>query len=794
MISENLKPRMYMDRNSVFVTFRRTLMVVVAIVAVCQFSFLTASAQRPRYDKLSPMLRSLVRRKAVAEVGEASKLCSSSVVGEASKLCGSFGEHVQTDVQEDLSSPPREVCAFVKLASGGEDALLANGCRLLAQEGDICIANIPVSKLSQLSLDSRIVRIEANRGMSLQSDSLAYYLNALPVYEGQYLPQAFTGRDVVVGVMDVGFDLTHPTFYSRDTTEYRIRCFWDMLSADTLGTDANGDGQTLRPLPVGRDYVGREALLAVAHARDGLMMTHGTHTAGIAAGSGYSSPYRGMAPESDICLVANAVTSDTVFIDPADYYKYTYALDALGFKYIFDYAESVGKPCVINFSEGSQQDFWGYDLLYYEMLRRISGPGRIIVSAAGNSGNEKTWFRKQRGEMSAGVFLKGTGREAMVTVKGDDDFHIRLVAYENNERDTLLIPTAAVVQPDDSLFTGYVATASDSVRIDIEAYPSCYNPDETCYDVLLTGSRNVGVVPRLSVEVMGGDADVEVYRVTGSFIVDIHNLALDAGDNTHTVLSPATAPSLISVGASYYRPYIINYKGEKRTAASGNLRERNKFSSIGPTFDGRTKPDVMAPGINIISSYSSYYLESQPNANDINYDVEHFPFNGRTYAWNANSGSSMSSPAVAGAIALWMQAKPDLTVEEVLDVFSHTCHQYDESLPHPNNYYGYGEIDVYRGLLYLLGMDRIEDVSIRPTEARISLDGNRLAIDCGTPLPSPSRLRLFSLSGKLVYDAKLPAGRSLHTLLLPRLPSAVYAVQIDGAATVRGSQLIRMTP
>ena len=759
---------------------------MVAMVVLCQFPFLTVSAQRPRYEKLSPMLRSLVRQQALSPLPQR----------QPGAVLGGFASETIPGPSDDTlgrartpNSSSREVCAFVKLVPGGEDALLANGCNMLAQVGDICIANLPISKLSQLSLDNRIVRIEANRGMRLQSDSMAYYLNALPVYEGRYLPQAFTGRDVVVGVMDVGFDLTHPTFYSRDTTEYRIRCFWDMLSADTLGTDAN-DGQSLRPLPVGRDYVGRDALLTVAHARDGLVQTHGTHTAGIAAGSGYNSPYRGMAPESDICLVANAVTSDTVFIDPADYYKYTYALDALGFKYIFDYAESVGKPCVINFSEGSQQDFWGYDVLYYEMLSRISGPGRIIVSAAGNSGNEKTWFRKQRGETSAGVFLKGMGRDAMVTVKGDNDFHIRLVAYENNKSDTLLISTADVVLQEDSLFTGYVATTSDSIRIDVEAYPSCYNPEETCYDVVLTGSRNVGVVPRLSVEVMGDDADVEVYRVSGVFIVDTHNLALNAGDNTHTVLSPATAPSLISVGASYYRPYVINYKGEKRTAVSGNLRERNKYSSIGPTFDGRTKPDVMAPGINIISSYSSYYLESQPNANDINYDVEHFQFNGRTYAWNANSGTSMSSPAVAGAIALWLQAKPDLTVEEVLDVFSHTCHQYDESLPHPNNYYGYGEIDVYHGLLYLLGVDRIEDVSISPTKARISLTGNRLAIDCGTPLPSPSRVRLFSLSGELVYAAELSAGRSLHTLRLPRLPDAVYAVQIDGAATVKGSQLI----
>ena len=61
----------------------------------------------------------------------------------------------------------------------------------------------------------------------------------------------------------------------------------------------------------------------------------------------------------------------------------------LVFKYIFDYAERMHQPCVINFSEGSSQDFHGYDQLYYELLAKLIGPGRIIVSSAGNDGARK---------------------------------------------------------------------------------------------------------------------------------------------------------------------------------------------------------------------------------------------------------------------------------------------------------------------------------------------------------------------------------------------------------------------
>ncbi|MFR5269647.1 MAG: S8 family serine peptidase [Hoylesella buccalis] len=150
--------------------------------------------------------------------------------------------------------------------------------------------------------------------------------------------------------------------------------------------------------------------------------THGTHTLGIAAGSGYDSPYRGMAYESDICLVSNAVSDDEQFIDSADYYKYTYATDALGFKYIMDYARERNLPCVISFSEGSNQDFHGDDQLYYAILDSLSGPGRIIVASAGNEGAKKSFFRKPIGKKSAGTFVSDSRNSLYFTLKSPQPF------------------------------------------------------------------------------------------------------------------------------------------------------------------------------------------------------------------------------------------------------------------------------------------------------------------------------------------------------------------------------------
>lgn len=727
------------------------------IVLLCLLS-ISVLAQRPRYGKMSPLLRQLARS-------------SSPLAPHPSHI----SHHPSS-----IFHRPSSVCAFVKVGDDGEAVLRKHGCKVLARIGQVCIADIPVRQLSALSLDARILRMEARQGNCLSTDQMATHLNALPVYAGQNLPQAFTGKGVVVGVMDVGFDLTHPNFYSADTTQYRIRKFWDMVTQDTVGSG----------LYVGRDYEGRENLLALGHSRDGLDMTHGTYTTGIAAGCGVGSPYRGMAPEADLCLVANAVTDDIVYIDSADYYKYTFATDALGFKYLFDYAKSVGKPCVASFSEGSVQDFRGYDQLYYEMLDSLVGPGRILVAAAGNNGAVKSWFRKPVGEVSTGTFISKSGSDMMLTFKSAQDFQLRFVTY-SHANDTLLIRLSDVLSQEDSLLTSVLHKDDYQLTVTTEAYTSCYDAGEMCYDVTLRTTGDIGARRPLSVEVVGREADVEFFRVNGNLYTSTLNPSLNAGESVCCIHSPSSAPCVISVGATSYRDSIQNMRGEWKKYWLGNGGVWAPFSSVGPTFDGRIKPDVMAPGNNIISSFSSFYMAAHPEASDLTWDLDRYEFNGRSYAWISSSGTSASCPAVAGAIALWLQAKPDLTPQEIKEVLSLTCRHYDKSLTYPNNKYGYGEIDVYRGLLYILGVDRVEEVSKTHTSARIRYADNQLSVSFEHPLSSSVRLRLYTMNGRLVHTSTVKAGQTSQSLSLGSLPAGIYAVQLDGPSSVKGSTLIR---
>lgn len=732
-----------------------------------------ASAQRPALGKLSSQLRMLMND---ADRQKAAKRRGGTDANKGGLTDANKG------AMTDAGLNPT-VCAFVRTSSAADTTMLkAEGCRVLASLGDITIAAMPLNSVAALSRQSCVLRIEAQRGNTVALDSLGLLINVPPVHEGRNLPQAFDGTGVVVGMQDVGFDLTHPTFLSDDTRRWRIKSFWDQLAKSESGSS----------LFVGADYTDEAALRDVAHSRDAHIIGHGTLTTSIAAGTGYGSPYRGMAPGSDICMVSNAVNVDAPLIPGENVYKYTYATDVLGFKYIFDYAQSKGQPCVINFSEGSPQDFRGDDVLYFEALRRLTGPGRILVSSAGNNSINPSYFRKPVGTASAGTFIKKWSKSAMLTMKTRQHFKLRLTAYGSPNKE-LVFDTKAIVAAPDSTVTDTLRYANYKLAVDIQAFPSCYDEDETAYDVTISGAEYVGVGANpLSMEVLGSDADVEVFCLSGQMYENSLNPALCAGEKTHNINSPSAAPSVICVGATAYRTCVTNFKGETIATGTKDVGDIAYYSSVGPTFAGLTKPDVVAPGSDIISAYSSFYIEADPTRLT-DQTVATFDYEGRTYAWYYDKGTSLSSPAVAGTIALWLQAVPTLSREDVMEVIAATSIRHDPSLSYPNNTWGYGEIDAYRGLLHLLKLDSVKDISVSPSAARMGMSPEGLlTISLPSAATRPFTVCVYSVSGQLLHQATLAAGSDSYTVALQHLSKGVYAIQINSCETqLKGSTLVR---
>ena len=151
------------------------------------------------------------------------------------------------------------------------------------------------------------------------------------------------------------------------------------------------------------------------------------------------------------------------------------------------------------------------------------------------------------------------------------------------------------------------------------------------------------------------------------------------------------------------------------------------------------------------------------------------------YCWGAMSGTSMATPTVAGIIALWLEAKPDASYEEIKEAMAASAITDDFTKADPIRY-GNGKIDAYRGLLHVLGIStRIPELSHhQPQDITFRLSAGRLTF-AGVPDGTP--IRVYTTEGILLADSALQDGG----ISLPATAPGVYAVQVGKY----GSILIR---
>ena len=186
------------------------------------------------------------------------------------------------------------------------------------------------------------------------------------VHAGFNLPQPFHGEGVLIGVLDWGFDYTHPMFYDTTLTTSRIRAVWDQYRQ--AGPPPSGfDYGLAADAPWDIQDLGSDTSNVYSYS------THGTHVAGIAAGGGAGIGLTGMAPAAQLLFA-------TLMVDEAA------ALDA--FEWMHNVAEEDGKRLVINNSWGLPQ--WGTPdgtSLSNQFIDNLSEEGVVFVSSNGNNGD-----------------------------------------------------------------------------------------------------------------------------------------------------------------------------------------------------------------------------------------------------------------------------------------------------------------------------------------------------------------------------------------------------------------------
>ena len=608
-------------------------------------------------------------------------------------------QHAQRRKAPSFRGQAPLMCAIVKASS--QQVLQQYGCQIKAKWGDLYIVTLRTNRLAELSREPQVQRIEAGEPCVANMDTSRIVTHTDALHSGMIAHTRWTGRGVVMGIMDIGFDLTHPTFFTSDGEDYRIRSFWDQL-------DYTGQGDNKDSMYIGCEYTTTSTLLRKAYAADGLQQFHGTHTAGTAAGSGYNSPYVGAAPEADICLVANAVGNDRSLVPDSLWNLYNTASDLLGFKYIFDYADRHHQPCVISFSEGRKQELYGDDQLAFQILDSMLTPGHIMCSSAGNDGRKLSYLHKPVGKSTASTMLvlsSGSTKEAAYYLRSSDKhkFQLHFYATPTNKKGMKEYTTEQIYSQPDSVLIDTVSVGVKDYMVLLASYPSCYNADQVATELYVKDvTQTFGPNYHIGLTLMGEDVEAESFAYSAFFDNPSDYAGFSDAVSSHSINFPACSPNVICVGSTAYRIGVHNYAGDWVSINYGSGGMRGTNTSIGPTMAGLIKPDVLAPGQNVIASFNSYYSEANPTADQRGWDVERFQFRNREYSWSAQSGTSMASPIVGGIIACWMQAFPHLTWQDAMEAIAATSRQPDPELSYPNNYYGYGEIDAQAGLQYLI--------------------------------------------------------------------------------------------
>lgn len=205
----------------------------------------------------------------------------------------------------------------------------------------------------------------------------------------------------------------------------------------------------------------------------------------------------------------------------------------------------------------------------------------------------------------------------------------------------------------------------------------------------------------------------------------------------HYITAPADAPSVLTVGA---------------VDALGAMAN---FSSYGPTFDGRVKPDVLAKGVGTTLINSSGIVAS-------------------------GNGTSFSSPVLAGVVACFWQAFPNKTPTEVVQYIKESAHLYSS----PTNQEGYG-IPNFEALYNTLSIKNELDINITfyPNPAQ-----EKLFVYFPLSI-SNIELVLFDFLGKEIFKDSVSINSPF--ISISQLSNGIYFARASYNNTVKTFKLIK---
>lgn len=420
---------------------------------------------------------------------------------------------------------------------------------------------------------------------------------------------ALTGSGTLLGIIDSGIDYAHPDFRNEDGST-RIFMLWDQtIVGDPPDGYEVGTLYTREEINEALQMNTRDEQLAIVPSQD--RSGHGTHVAGIAGGNGRASDGRtiGVAPEAEFIIVkiSNPVPSNQL-----ERSNLEYALE-----FCVNIAAEVNKPIAVNISYGNNYGAHNGRSLFDNRMNQLALIGKSVVCCGmGNEGSSARHFQDtflsmdnpvvtNNIEITHSVEWNIAPGETIISIQlwksYVDEFHVTLIAPDGDVLGVL--PSVTRLQQ-----TSYRNTT-------VYIYSGLPTPIQIrqLLLVVLEGKPNIETgIWKFEIEpkrVVDGDYHMWLPVTEGT---NPNTGFLNPVDQT-TLTIPATTERVISVGAYDER--------DNRLAT---------FSGRGFTADGRVKPDVVAPGVDITSCA---------------------PGGG----YGIRSGTSMATPYVTGTAALIME-------------------------------------------------------------------------------------------------------------------------------------------
>ena len=661
---------------------------------------------------------------------------------------------LQNGISESITKTipgPDQSRLYPVVIHGTQEALRRLHGVLITDFGTFGTAHVSAEQLGELTGYPGISHIEYAPVHQLQLDVSRPDISADSVHAGFVNNTPYTGDGVIIGIIDTGIDFYHKDFRDPDDPDKsRILRIWDISLEPEDGEDHpelfdNGVEYT-------RDDIENELrneTNGVIRSRD--KNGHGTHVAGVAGGGGvlHDGKYKGIAPDAEFIVVqfsgSGITTAELIH----------------GMEYIFYHADKLNRPAVINISLGGHSGAHDGTAGHEQVIDFFAqDPGKVVVVAAGNSGEQKNHTGT---EVNPGTSHTYTLNIQTYSPRSgpDNDFVLLYMWYEGTESLRFKIETPNGYR--DTVFTAddeFSALTPDGA-IEIYTNPEFINPKGARIFTIYLSDKEEDNYPapgnwRFTVR-STETADSLRYN-TWIVIKSMNGAILNPSTNrAHTVTMPGTAEKAVTVGAYNTKLQWFDKNNDQQNR-SGVLYDLTTFSGGGPTRDLRLKPDITAPGRFIGSSLSQdASISNNQQLNDEGYAVL--------------SGTSISTPHVTGLVALMLEANPLLRTADVQKILHATARGDDKATDLPNYEWGWGKADAF---------DAVREASrFVSVQRQVQQTPENYVLFQNYPNPfNPSTNIRFHLPERTlthvrVYDV---LGREVETLVSGELDAGIHTV------------------